>query len=242
MDETNLKELRTKILSSNGIGVVMTLHINKKPMNLKALAKYTGMKETTTLNYIKQLLQDDIIEIDSKATASSRGKYYRLTSLATKLLKERELDEQEKELEDEIFSDPTGDKMAESIIKNIENGKFENLFTQFTMVQNINNVVETNLIQKLQLVFEDLQAISDASMEEKKRIFSKHKLPVSPISIGIRSFKISNPDQMKKFNAFIQKYLDDAVALSEEFDSGEDHDNVFYQYVYTSILPVIHEI
>ncbi|NHJ86640.1 MAG: winged helix-turn-helix transcriptional regulator [Asgard group archaeon] len=58
-------------------------------LNLKKLAELVGRPETTTIRYIKQLLEEGLIDVDAEKTAISWGKYYRLSKAAQKLTEER---------------------------------------------------------------------------------------------------------------------------------------------------------
>ena len=58
-------------------------------LNLKKLAKLIGKPESSTIRYLKQLLDEGLIQIDAEKTASSWGKFYKLTPEIIEIAEEK---------------------------------------------------------------------------------------------------------------------------------------------------------
>ena len=132
-----MKELYDKLFSKGiGMGIMMALHIYRT-LNLKKIATLIGKLETTTLNQVNKLRDEEFIEIDSKARG--RGKYYKLTDLTKKLLKIRDPEEKS---EIEKIKNYSMDDITKNLLKTVSDEKFETNITQVKMITSINNYIE----------------------------------------------------------------------------------------------------
>ncbi|HUU77334.1 MAG TPA: winged helix-turn-helix transcriptional regulator [candidate division Zixibacteria bacterium] len=61
-------------------------------LNLKKLSELIGRPETTTIRYVKKLLEDELIIIDIEKTATDWGKFYCLSDYANDLIVKRNLE------------------------------------------------------------------------------------------------------------------------------------------------------
>lgn len=239
-DQAEIAALRERIFNLDiGLGVVISLHINQS-MNLKMIAKFVGARETTTLNQVKQLLQEGIIVLDSERTATSRGKFYMLPSRTKAALRATPLTADE---ELELLSLDQA-KISQKLVEQIESGKFDKAFAQFKIVKNIYDVIESNFIRKLSDVMQDIQSHSDASTEDKQAFFTKHDLPLGGMSLALRSLRISNLQQFTKFFKLLDNFAQQLSELREEFDDAtvaEDFEP-YNQLVYTSIVPIVQDL
>jgi predicted transcriptional regulator len=68
-------------------------------LNLKKIAQLIGKPETTTIRHLKQLLEENLIDIDAEKTASSWGKFYYLTEPVKAIIAKDDLELQRREEE-----------------------------------------------------------------------------------------------------------------------------------------------
>ncbi|MCK5184389.1 MAG: hypothetical protein KAQ95_08795 [Candidatus Heimdallarchaeota archaeon] len=92
-------------------------------LNLKRLALLIGKPETTTIRHLKQLLEDKLIDIDADKTATSWGKFYRL-SKSVKAISEKEdkeIQKREEEMTKELanYKNLTEEKLQELLVREI---------------------------------------------------------------------------------------------------------------------------
>jgi hypothetical protein len=112
-------------------GIIFCLYIFGS-LNLKDLTVLLGQSKTSTLRYLKEILESDMIEIDQVKTAKNWGKFYRLTSPIRLILNESsEFDSYISESDDSIIKlskERKGIEFAETL-KNIS--EMDTIFISF---------------------------------------------------------------------------------------------------------------
>ncbi|HUT80592.1 MAG TPA: hypothetical protein VMZ29_05245 [Candidatus Bathyarchaeia archaeon] len=79
-------------------GIITALQLYE-PLNLKKLSLLVGRPETTTIRYLKQLLTDGLIDVDAETTATSWGKFYKLSKFIRKITDKKQEEEEMRNVE-----------------------------------------------------------------------------------------------------------------------------------------------
>lgn len=240
-EQSEMKELYEKLFSKGvGMGIIMALYIYET-LNLKKIATLIGKLETTTLNQVKKLLEEGFIEVDSKATARSRGTYYKLTDLTKKLLKTPNPDE---ELTTEKIKKFTKDDIAKEALKSFANPDFDKILTQVKMVTSINSYIEKFTIQSMEELYDQIKDLE--SEEEKIAVLDKSLFPIGTFSFRALTVVMKNFDQMSRYISFLDEMGGKLKKLNEDFEEEnkgiEDPEFETFQYVYMFNSPLWRDI
>lgn len=236
-----MKELYDKLFSKGiGMGIIMALHIYET-LNLKKIATLIGKLETTTLNQVKKLLEEEFIEVDSKATASSRGTYYKLTDLTKKLFKISNPDE---DLEIEKIKNFSKGDIAKEALKSLANPNFDKILTQVKMVTSINSYIEKFTLQNMEELYDQIKDLK--SEDEKIAVLDKGLFPIGTFSFRNHTVVMKNFDQMSRYISFLDEMGTKLKKLKEDFDEEnkkiEDPEFETVQYIYMFNSPLWRDI
>ncbi|UJG41359.1 MAG: hypothetical protein K9W45_02590 [Candidatus Heimdallarchaeum aukensis] len=210
-------------------------------LNLKKLSTLIGKPETTTLRYLKQLLDDNMVEVDAEKTASSWGKFYRLeeniaslyrkniedyvkeeSDFDKKLKKYKELSE--REIEKEIL---------EKLLKSEGEKSFSQSFKQYlSFIHNIETSIANELID---IEFKVKETLEKKGLDYLKEHF---KYPRSETSLIVRTIKLSKFAHVIKLAETVRDFYRKVTELQKEFLKEMDEEGVpeeerFIQFIST---------
>ena len=121
IDEEIRKKYESLLYYEEKYGIFTALQWYES-LNLKKIAQIVGRPETTTIRYLKQLVDDGLIDIDVEKTATSWGKFYKLSTSAKNLYEE---EKKEMEMQAERYSEE---------FKNFEKSSEEELTQRITNI------------------------------------------------------------------------------------------------------------
>ncbi|MHA1866059.1 MAG: winged helix-turn-helix transcriptional regulator [Candidatus Heimdallarchaeaceae archaeon] len=198
-------------------------------LNLKKLSSLIGKPETTTLRYLKQLLDENMIEVDAEKTASSWGKFYKLdeyiaslyrknienyvkeeSDFDKKLKKYSELSEKEIELE-----------VLEKLLKSEGDKSFSQSFKQYLLfIHNIETSITNELID---IELKTKEILKKKGMDYLKEHFN---YPRSETSLIVRTIKLSKFSHAIKLAETVRDFYRKITDLQKEFLKEMDEEGV----------------
>ncbi|MHA2403916.1 MAG: hypothetical protein ACXADH_13055, partial [Candidatus Kariarchaeaceae archaeon] len=145
--EEHYSELQKKGL---GFGIVVALKLYGA-LNLKSVSKLLDSAPNTVLHQVKNLLQDSFIEIDAKATAAGRGKYYKITDLTEAIftMTSQKLTSEERQQELDIIKKKSVDELLLEAAIKLRTEKAVEMANNLKLASNIQSNVERITFQKM---------------------------------------------------------------------------------------------
>jgi len=201
-------------------------------LNLKELSLLLQKPRTTLLGHIKILLEDHLIEIDSRTTAEKWGKFYKLTEVFNKeFTKHRPmLYETYTKHKEEIIEDISQEQIKESILKRKEFRK-ETGLTADKLIQYCSFAY---FIQKF--VFDKIEEMDE--IDEKFCDFSESDFMKIYFILFSRGFLVSKPIHVMKYGKLIGQFLTSILELSKEISEEIDEDNIEEEKIHRYYLHV----
>ncbi len=195
-------------------GIITALEIYE-PLNLKKLSQLVGRPETTTIRYLKQLLSDELIDVDAETTATSWGKYYKLSKSVRKIT-DKIREEQEKR-EVEVFTEllnyreKTEEETRDLFIKEIlTKGNLSKLQMDIKKRLNLLHNIQNLIINDFAVVLNDLEEL----IQKKGKDYLRKNLVLNPadILLNTESIQFSKSKHLVKFYEIYAKFQ---IALTE---------------------------
>lgn len=237
-----LKSFKDELFKEGiGMGIVMSLFIYET-LNLKKISKLLNKGETTVLNQVKKLLESGAIEIDSKESAISRGKYYKLTDKTKDALDYT--DDETLEKLNEIWENPSKDKLVAEFLKSILNPNFENMIDQVRSLNLINNYIEKISIENLRNIQDSVNVLENDN--DRREYLYDQNFPTGAFSLTFRSFKLQTLLQVKEFiemyNHFLKEIDEFSKKIKKENEKHPENEIDVNQYIYLSALPIFRDL
>jgi hypothetical protein len=225
---------------------IITAIIWYDSLNLKELARLVGRPETTTIRYVKQLLEDGLIDVDAEKTATSWGKFYKLSTVVRELY-----DKQLKAIEqrsETILSEYEAikDKGEDEIYKFFEKHVISKDNLEIDVLAAKQNVAFSHNIQNM-IVNEVAHAVSNLTnlIQKKGRKYVEENLIIDPTDVEIHniSLSLSNTKQLFRLIETYSKFQEELFKLKKEFEKEMDQEGVpeekrkiFYNYLFMGSL------
>ena len=198
-------------------------------LNLKRLAKLIEKPESSTVRYLKQMLVEKLIVIDAEKTASSWGKFYKLSPEIKKYSQETKQKNAEslKEIE-QTFGNPSSmneEALNKVIIQHLLNKEnLDNLDLQLkrniAFIQNIQRLI----VGEFSIAYKEL--MKQVKDEGREFVENNIKLTPSDVSIFTGSVEISNFKQLFKLLEVFFGFTYEIQKLKEQFKQEMDKENV----------------
>ena len=197
-------------------------------INLKKLSSLIGKPETTTLRYIKQLIDDGLIEVDAEKTASSWGKYYRLVDEVAKLYKKNlddfvkegsELDKKLAHLK-QLSEEEIRREIAQKLIPP-KDAKYSapKAFKQFlSFIHNIENSIINQLV--------DLEKEFQEEVENPEIYFERYPHLIPDNALIVRTIELGKISHVVKLAEAVRDFVRALVKLQEEFKKEMEEEGI----------------
>lgn len=220
--------------------IITALRWNKT-LNLKKIAKLVDKPESTTIRYLKKLLEDEIITIDLEKTAASWGKFYRLSKLIEDLYdqnKERMSKKNQEEFEElmEYLDQPAEEIEKYAINKILGRGEEESELNlkdakrNLTLMHNVEDMILNEFIEAAR-EFSEYQ-------KELGKDFLRENLSLSPVDILLSNkwAEISNFKHLLRFYQIFGEFDQKIEKLKEEIKKEMDEENIPQENRITMII------
>ncbi|MBN1328390.1 MAG: hypothetical protein JXA54_02845 [Candidatus Heimdallarchaeota archaeon] len=189
-------------------GIITALQFYE-PLNLKKLSQLVGRPETTTIRYLKQLLAEELIDVDAETTATSWGKFYKLSKFVKKITNRKQEEQESREIEvlKELlnYREKTEEETRELFIREIltkENlSKLQlDIKNRMNLLHNIQNMI----INDFSVALNDL----DELIKKKGKDYLKKNLVIDPADILLTtdSIQFSKSKHLVKFYEMFAKF------------------------------------
>lgn len=231
--ETNKKKSQRErfqeiFLNDIEFGIITSLKIHSN-LNLKRIAKLIDKPESTTIRYLKKLLEEEIITIDTKQTAKKWGKFYRLSEETDELYEEHmsQTKKRSKEVLKEVldYKNKPEEKLKELLKekalekKNIKN---EAVISQnnLTLIHNFEKCILNDMFRALHKI--------DKIRKEKGEEHLKEQLVMEPIDVVllIRWIKYSKFSHLIQFYFKFIHFHQDITKLQEEIQKEMEDEGI----------------
>lgn len=209
-------------------GIIIALEFYNS-LNLKRLAELIGRPETTTIRYVKKLLDEGLIVLDVEKTALDWGKFYKLSDSVISLIEERNI--RSKEREKWIFEEMNHleGKSEEEIRELLARVLFskENIELDFLKAKQtfefVSNV-QKMIINDALLVANDLIKIYN----EKGLEYMKRNLEIAPSDIESWnvSLKLHSITQMADLVKLFFKWFNELNDFKDKITKEMDEENI----------------
>ncbi len=239
-EELELKEFRDNLFKEGiGMGIVISLHIYES-LNLKKISRLIDKGETTVLNQVKKLIDKKIIEIDSKTSAMSRGKYYKLSDMTKMAL---QIPNEKPDLE-EFLENINLEKFYKYFVASLTDPEFHNAITHIKSINMINNYIERISIETINSTYEKLLEIDGEA--EKIKYLTEQSFPMGNFSFSSKSIKMTKYNQIRDFIELFFNFSKELELFEQKvnlenktMDKPEVEIN---QYLYISTLPIFRDL
>ena len=207
IDPVIVEKLEKLVYDEVSFGILISLRFYES-LNLKKIAQLIGKPETTTIRHLKQLLEEDLIDIDAEKTASSWGKFYCLTK-AVKAIVEKEdaeLQKREQEIAKELanYKNMTEDKLQEVFIKEITSKEsLEETALRIKYSINLNSNIQKMIINSFIETSKKLNKLK----EEKGVEYIQKNLYLDPADINSSTLFIKY-SKAKHVMAIVEKFVE----------------------------------
>ena len=184
--------------------------------NLKKISALIGKPETTTLRYIKQLIEEGLIEVDAEQTATKWGKYYKLVEEVEELYKRsiKEYIEEGSEFDKRIkkLKEMKEEEIKEEIIEKLrkeESGKLQaEAFKDYLLfIQNIESSIVNEWI--------NLEREVKKGKEREK--WKEKALMKTETALIVRTIEVTKIAQVIKIIEKVRQFVKEIATLQEEF-------------------------
>jgi len=212
--------------AENGIIIALEFY---NSLNLKRLAELIGRPESTTIRYVKKLLDEGLIVLDIEKTASDRGKFYKLSDSVISLIEERKI--RSKEREKWIFEEM--DHLEERSAKEIRELLTKVLFSKENIELDFQKTKQTfefaSNVQKM--------IINDATLVVKELVkvynqkgldYLKRNLDIAPSDIELWniSLKLHSISQMIDLVKLFFKWYNELTDFKDKITKEMDEENI----------------
>jgi predicted transcriptional regulator len=209
-------------------GILIALEFYKS-LNLKKLAEILDRPKTTTLRYLKNLLNEGLIILDTNKTAKDWGKFYKLSQTVEFLIESRKKKtlEREKWITDEFETiDEKNDEEVKNLLVRAAISKEDFQVGLQEAKQSIFFItnVQKMIINKLIITWKDLMKI----YEDKGIEHLKESLTFYPADVEMRSttLKLYTPRQLIDLIKLFNSWNDDLVKIKERFENEMENMNI----------------
>lgn len=198
-------------------------------LNLKKLSELIGRPETTTIRYVKKLLEDELIVIDIEKTATDWGKFYRLSDFVNDLIVNRNLeidnriDWVQKEVSKINFKNE--DEVRDFFIRAILSKKnlvHDALITRQSL--SFSHNIQKMIVNEFSARVEELDDI----IEKKGKEYLLTHVTVEPSDIEMYNItlRIHSMQQLLKLIDLQFKFVQEIEKLKHEFAEEAKKDNI----------------
>lgn len=198
-------------------------------LNLKKMSELIGRPETTTIRYVKKLLEDELIVIDVEKTATDWGKFYRLSDFANELIAKRNLDIDEridwvqKEASKHDFEneDEVRDFFMRALLSK-ENLVYDAKSARQSL--SISNNIQKMIANEFGARIEDLNDL----IKNKGKEYLLNNVSIKPSDIEIYNItlKVHSMKQLMKLIEVQFKSVQEIERLKHEFEEEAKKDNI----------------
>jgi len=209
-------------------GIITALQWNET-LNLKKIAQMIGKPETTTIRYLKQLLEDGLIDIDAEKTAASWGKYYRLSTAINNLYEEQksESEVKERELAEELmnYEDASERELLKIFTKSVvSKDNLDRLTIEAKQSLNFTHKVQNMIINNFSTKADELLLLIKKNGKE----FVEQNLVLKPADIILSRFNIkySKAKHIMMFLELFYKTHIEFQQLEEKIKKELEQENV----------------
>ncbi|MBK5113351.1 MAG: hypothetical protein KGD59_02330 [Candidatus Heimdallarchaeota archaeon] len=199
------------------------------PLNLKRLAQLIGKPETTTIRHLKQLIEDELIDIDAEKTASSWGKFYCLSKVVQEDIEkgEIELQKREEELIEELadYKTMSEEKLQELFVREItDKDSLEQTALRVKYGINLDYNIQKMIINNFMEASQGLTKLK----EEKGSDYLKKNLLLDPADINTTTLFVKY-SKARHVLALVEKFIDfhrEINELQREFEKEMDKEEI----------------
>ncbi|MHA1305096.1 MAG: winged helix-turn-helix transcriptional regulator [Candidatus Heimdallarchaeaceae archaeon] len=199
-------------------------------LNLKKLSSLINKPESTTLRYVKQLIEEGLIEVDAEKTASSWGKYYALTKPVRELYQKNMQDYiaqgSEFDLKLKRFKEMSDEEIKREVINKLLKKQQDEISMlsaykkYLSFVQNIQNSIVNELVD-----FEKRLKVSLDKVGEEET-FEKIEIPTAENSIIVRTVQLSKLSHVIKVVEATRDYIRKIKELEVEFKKEIEEEGI----------------
>ncbi|MFW9922071.1 MAG: hypothetical protein ACFFDW_02155 [Candidatus Thorarchaeota archaeon] len=220
IDEELKKKFEDLVLDEVKYGIMTALEMYDS-LNLKKLAQLVGRPETTTIRYVKALLSDGFIDIDAEKTASSWGKFYRLSAQSLYITeKKREMTEEvEKAKVEELFEykEKSEEEVRSMIIRQIlGKGDFNKLMLEVKNSMIFKHNVENTIINEFIASLNELENLKKKFGNEY--LYDHLRIHPSDIILTSTSIKFAKAKHLLKIYEIFIRFMMDLEKLKSDLD------------------------
>jgi len=189
-------------------------------LNLSKLSLLLQKPRTTLLGHVKSLLENQLIEIDSKTTGEKWGKFYKITEMfKQEFIRHRpSLYETFTEYQDEKIEDINQDQINKTIL---QRKKFRKE-TGLSVERLIQYCGFAYFIQKF--IFNDIAEMD--RMDEESSSFSESDFLKSYFILFSRGFPVGKPIHVIRYTNLIRGFLANFLELTEEICKEIEHEDI----------------
>jgi len=222
------EKLEKVIYDEVSFGILTSLRFYGS-LNLKRLAQLIGKPETTTIRHLKQLIEDELIDIDAEKTASSWGKFYRLSKVVKKdiVKSEKELQKREEELIEELadYKTMSEEQLQELFVREItDKDSLEQTALRVKYGINLDYNIQKMIINNFMEASQGLSKLK----EEKGSDYMKKNLLLDPADINTTTLFVKY-SKARHVLALVEKFVDfhrEINELQREFKKEMDKEEI----------------
>ncbi len=181
-------------------------------LNLTKISAILQKPRTTLLGHVKRLLTESIIEIDSKTSGESWGKFYKLTDFfKQEFIRHRPALYASYERHTTLIEEHLTEKLIKGYIQSRKKFREE---TGLTIDRLILHCGFAYYIQKF--IFNNISEMD--SKDQKTHIFTENDFMDAYFSLFSRGIPISRIVHVMKFDSLISKFFTDFIKLAQEIE------------------------
>jgi len=222
------EKLEKVIYDEVSFGILTSLRFYGS-LNLKRLAQLIGRPETTTIRHLKHLLEDKLIDIDAEKTASSWGKFYRLSKSVKEIIAkdDRELQQREDQLIAELadYKNMSEETLQELFVKEITNKEaLEQTALRVKYGINLDYNIQKMIINNFIEASKGLNKIR----EEKGIEYLKKNLFLDPADINTTTLFVKY-SKARHVMELVEKFIEFHIEINElqkEFEKEMDKEEI----------------
>jgi DNA-binding Lrp family transcriptional regulator len=224
-----LKEIYDNLIYDEiKFGIITALQWNET-LNLKKIAQMIRKPETTTIRYLKQLLEDGLLDIDAEKTATSWGKFYRLSAAVNELYEEqkKESEIKERELAEELmgYRDASEEELLQVFTKSIvSKDNLDRLSIEAKQSLNFIHKIQNMIINNFSIKAEELLSL----IKKHGKEYLEKNLTVKPADILLTraNIKYSSAKHIMMFLELFYKTHIEFQQLEEKIKQDMEQENV----------------
>lgn len=198
-------------------------------INLKKISSLIDKPETTTLRYLKKLIEEGLIEVDAEKTASSWGKYYKLVDEVSELYRNNledfvkegsEIDQRLKHLK--TLSE---EELRKEVIKKFQVTDDETQYNApqafkhfLSFVHNIESSIVNQLI--------DFSNEISPELKNTEELFNQYPQLMTDTMLAVRTVPIAKIKHVIKVVEAIRDFIRTITKLQKEFQEEIEKENI----------------